>query len=343
MNAGNYVLNTQALRTLGISEAEERVYLALLTRRTATVRDIAKDLKISQRASQQLLVRVEMLGLATHIPETPRVYVAAEPEFAINALIKQREVALQQVYAVVPMLTEHFAKAPGAHPRHHVLEVITSSEYLRMVVARMFKSFRTEMMSFTRAPITVKTSAVAEPIPPGAQVRIVVDDTYREIPGALDRLRMYIDNGEQVRTFSTLPFKMLVVDRSVAIITPVTRAKGIAPTLLVQRSELLEALCVLFECIWEKAVPVLSVSESRIELAHPRLRLTAPTKALVQLLSAGLPDKAIAQELRISTSTLNRRIADLMDSYGVHTRLQLGMQIAMDRDALSSRRSRYKA
>ena len=55
-------------------------------------------------------------------------------------------------------------------------------------------------------------------------------------------------------------------------------------------------------------------------------------KALIPLLSAGLNDKAIAQELNISASTLNRRIGDLMSIYAVRTRFQLGLQIARMND-----------
>lgn len=323
------VLDTKVFRTLGISESEERAYVALLTHHTAIADDIARELKIQRRAARQLLARIEAMGLATHTPQSPTVYIAAEPEFAINALIKQRQIALEQARAVVPVLAERFAHSTEDQQRRPVLELVTNREYLGLVVARMFKSFRSEIMSFMRAPVLVTSAHTEGDLPRGAHVRAVADNTYLDIPGSIRRLQGDVGRGEQVRTFSDLPFKMMIVDRSVAIITLDTQKSETAPTLLIQRSELLEALCVLFECVWEKAVPVLSVRRGKLELQRKDPRLAESTDALVSFLSAGLNDKAIAQELQVSASTLNRRIGDLMAAFGARTRFQLGMQVGI--------------
>jgi DNA-binding NarL/FixJ family response regulator len=48
------------------------------------------------------------------------------------------------------------------------------------------------------------------------------------------------------------------------------------------------------------------------------------------LLAAGLNDKGIAHEVGISVTTLNRRVAELMKSFGTRTRFQLGWRAALD-------------
>jgi hypothetical protein len=100
-------------------------------------------------------------------------------------------------------------------------------------------------------------------------------------------------------------------------------------TLLIHRGALLEALCQLFEFVWETATPVFAVRDGKVQ-PGPQFgeHWLESTKALIPLMAAGLNDKAITQELHISASTLNRRVADLMKMLGARTRFQLGVQLA---------------
>jgi DNA-binding NarL/FixJ family response regulator len=51
---------------------------------------------------------------------------------------------------------------------------------------------------------------------------------------------------------------------------------------------------------------------------------------LVRLLGLGLKDESIARHLGCSLRTVRRRVAQLMDGYGVQTRFQLGVAAAQD-------------
>lgn len=330
------VPDTRALETLGLSEFERRVYVALLSRRAATAMEIARQLRITERRARRLLADIEVKGLATHTPKVPKVFIAAAPEFAIDALIKQRQMALEQARAAIPVLTETFANTSLDQGQQPVLELITNHAYLALLLARMYKSFRREIMCFQRAPVLVTTARTTGALPIGARVRTISDQTYLEAPGRLAVLRDDVRRGEQARTFPTLPFKMMIVDRSVAVITMVSQNPEAAPTLLIHRSALLEALCLLFEFVWEKAIPVLSVRESESAFEESSLHSAGLAETLVPLLAAGLNDKAIAQELRISASTLKRRIRDLMHANGARTRFQLGQQMTIALSAGSS-------
>lgn len=92
---------------------------------------------------------------------------------------------------------------------------------------------------------------------------------------------------------------------------------------------LLEVLCLLFDSVGEDATPILSNPDGEVKRRMPsNVHSTDWANSLITLLSAGLDDKAIARKLDVSSSTLGRRIRNLMSIYGVHTRFQLGLQIA---------------
>ena len=318
------------LEALGIGEKEECVYRALLAHHMATAAQIADELSLPQRDTTQLLASLEAKGLASHSPNTPRVYIAAPPEFIIDALIRQGQARLEQARAAIPDLQRQTPRAVRDDGGERILELIANRAHLGLVIAQMHKSFRRELVTFQRAPVLVPASRTTGSLPPGARARTISDTSFLETPGALKMLQEDIARGEEARTFPALPFKMMVIDRSVGVITLVSEKPETAPTLLVHRSALLEALCLLFEFVWEKSTPILSVQGRTVQTGNADTHFAELADALVPLLAAGLNDKAIAHELHISAATLNRRIGELMKAYGTRSRFQLGWRAALD-------------
>ena len=324
------------LTLLGIGELEERVYRALLKRHRASAAIIADDLAITVDEATRLLDHLERLGLGTHTPESPKTYVSVEPQLAIDALIKQRQRALEQARTVVPTLVEAFAHASGDQAgQQPVIELITNRAHLGQVLVQMYQSAQTELVAFQKVPIILPSTQITRETATEAVVRTISDESFLEEPGVLELMRNDMARGEQARTFSRLPFKMMIADKRTAVIT-LDAQDPRAPTLLVHRSTLLEALCLLFEFVWEKAMPVVAARDGDVKIrTEGNGHAIEAAKALLPLLSAGLNDKAIAQELNISASTLNRRIGDLMSIYDARTRFQLGLQVARLNDIAS--------
>jgi hypothetical protein len=167
-------------------------------------------------------------------------------------------------------------------------------------------------------------SSVAEPdvllfqaLQRGIRCRALIDSDLLNMPGWLDHMRDNTSRGEECRIASSLPFKLMIADRKMAII-PLNLARPDGPVLLVRSSSLLEALCEVFELLWRNATPFRSSDAAQ---ATPGRR---PCASLLSLLTSGLNDKAIEVELNMSHRTLARRISELMKELGATTRCQLG-------------------
>ena len=77
---------------------------------------------------------------------------------------------------------------------------------------------------------------------------------------------------------------------------------------------LLDALIEMFWLLWDQAVPVVPAAKAD------------PTDArLMTLLAAGFKDDAIARQLALSSRTVGRRVAELMETLGARTRFQAGI------------------
>lgn len=328
MDSANRDVAMRPLELLGITDTEELVYRTLLERHKACSTQIAADLGIDEEEAGDWLEHLEAMGLATHMPETPKVYVAVEPELAIDALIKQRQRALEQARASVPTLMKAFSRAAAGDGEQPILELITNRAYLGAVIDQMYKSFRNEILLFQKAPILVPAARMDHMLPLPGQVRSISDKSLLESSDTLANLLEDVALGEQARTVPSLPFKMMIVDRRTAVMTLDGQSPAAASTLLIRRGALVEALCQLFEFVWEKATPIFAVRDGREPDPQFGEHWMESTKALIPLMAAGLNDKAITQELHISASTLNRRVADLMRMLGARTRFQLGVHLA---------------
>jgi len=317
---------TRPLELLGISVVEERAYRILLERHTATVADVAARLETTSRVARRLLADLEALGLATHTPKIPRVYVAAPPEFAVAALVKQKQAMLERVRVAIPDLEAHSARSNHADGHEPVLELIESRAHLGAVLGQLYESYRSDVMCFQRAPTLAPTVLPPQTLRPGVRVRTVSDNSLLETPGALERIKKDVACGEQARMQPALPFKMMIFDRKAAVISLDGDRPENAPTLLVHGGALLSALCLLFEFVWERATPIL-LNRGNVKLDNGDDDEFAA--ALIPLLSVGLNDKAIAAKLGISSATLNRRMSELMRKTGTRTRFQLGWHAAL--------------
>lgn len=318
------------LAALGISRLEERAYCALLSHHMATAADMAKELGLSQPSARRLMDRLEAKGLASHSPRTPKAYIAAPPEFTIDSLVKQRQAALEHARLAIPALAKQAERSTRSPGHDHILELITSPAQLRLVVSRISASLRNDIVTFQRAPLLAPNDSPTERPLGTARARTISDASFLETPRGLELLRRDMARGEEPRTVPRLPFKMMIADRSVGLITLVSENPENAPTLLVHRSALLEALYLLFEYIWEKATPILSVDGAHVDTGRADTRLSEATDRLIPLLAAGLNDKNIIHDMKISRATLNRRLAELMKAYGTRTRFQLGWHAAIE-------------
>jgi predicted DNA-binding transcriptional regulator len=329
------------LAALGIHAEEDQLYRLLLEHGPATVEDVVHALRLAPRRAQRLLDAIESKGLATHSPERPRRYLAASPEYAIEAMIRQRQAHLERARALIPALKRQAARAPAAGDREQMVELLTSRDAERQVFDQMHHLAQQEIVTLMRPPMRVtrldvpfdedQRHQLAARLR-GVHYRSIVDAGYLGLPGAGLRVRQDVEAGEDVRVFPSLPFKLVLADRRIALI-PLDLEQPGSPSLLVRSSALLDALYALFESLWERSTPVAFTGAGELRSSAQAARLPREAADLVPLLSAGLNDKTIAHELGISASTLNRRLALLMKALDTRTRFQMGWRAALDAGA----------
>jgi DNA-binding transcriptional ArsR family regulator len=311
---------------LGVTSLEDEIYRALLRREGLPLAELATRLGKSGRALVEPLRALVDKGMVTLSPDRAPRYFAIPPDMAVEALIansqRNEEARQRKARAAADRLAA--AAAPPGRGRvadERLVEILSAEATAQMFVL-MHRTSKVEMLSLTRPPMLITNinepdHLLFECLDRGVSCRALIDSDLLNMPGWLDHMRDNTARGEECRVAASLPFKLIVADRKLAII-PLDLERPDGPVLLVRSSSLLEALCEVFELLWRNATP--------FPLGNPEPvgngRRTSAS--LLSLLTSGLNDKAIEAELGMSHRTLARRIRELMKELGATTRCQLG-------------------
>ena len=132
-----------------------------------------------------------------------------------------------------------------------------------------------------------------------------------------------VSRGGWVRTATTLPIRMIILDRRQAVL-PIDTSDTRSGAVAVKSAGIVAALCALFESIWESATPL---GDDKPPAA---VGVTDHDTEVLRLLATGLTDEAIAKRLGVSSRTARRIAADLMRRLDARSRFEAGVHAVQD-------------
>jgi sugar-specific transcriptional regulator TrmB len=314
------------LGAIGLDERQESAYRALVAMGAAEVTDLAHRLALPETDTERALRRLESQGLAAQSSARTGRWVAAPPGVALGALLTQQRHELEQAELAAALLAEEY-RAEAAEPAvHDLVEVVTGAS----AVTHRFLQLQLGATEEVCALVTGKPIAVtglendAEELAAGRGVRyrVVVEREVMTQPSGIVELSAALGRDEQIRVVDRVPTKLVVADRSLAMV-PLTGRGAEPAALVVHASGLLESLMGLFEAVWRDALPLRLGAGAQVtetEVPGP----DATDLEILSLLLAGMTDASVAKQLDLGLRTVQRRVKGLMELTGVTTRLQLG-------------------
>ncbi|MFB9253637.1 helix-turn-helix domain-containing protein [Sphaerisporangium melleum] len=330
------------LEVVGISAFDERVYRAVLASPGITVQELVMRSGESPRRIQSSLSRLRVKGMVSRPwGQAPR-WTATNPGTAIRSLVRGLQGELERLTDTADTLEAAF-RSVGQDPEEAgQFEVLAGAEELSRWFVRLQQEARDEVLTFDRPPYVVdhRNPLERERLRDGVRYRtIYAPEAFQQL-GALDVLDDALAAGEEAKVLPGLPFKMMLVDRRMALM-PLHLDPPISRTVVIRGSTMVVALVELFERLWQEAVPMYprpadhdgasSPGEAPGEAPGERedsewTDLCLEDRRILALLSAGLKDDAIARQLGTSPRSLRRRLRHLFDELNAETRFQAGAQ-----------------
>ncbi|MCX4457792.1 helix-turn-helix transcriptional regulator [Streptomyces sp. NBC_01340] len=313
------------LGAIGLDETHESAYRALVSVGAADVPDLARRLTLGEHATERALRRLERHGLAAQSSGRPGRWVAAPPGVALGALLTQQRHELEKAELAAALLAEEY-RAQATEPAvHDLVEVVIGAAAVTQRFLQLQLGATAEVCALvTGNPMVVSgTDNDAEENAAGRGVgyRVVLERAVLDQPTGLTELSAALSRDEQVRVVDKVPTKLVIADRTLAMV-PLTSHTAEPAALVVHASGLLELLSGLFESVWRDALPLRLDSRGVMEQEPDGPDVT--DLEILSLLLAGLTDASVAKQLDLGLRTVQRRVKRLMELTGVTTRLQLG-------------------
>jgi len=315
----------QRMQALGLSAPAEVVYRTLLRQPGMSTLALGQRVSGLDEPLDVLLTALQRRGLVYRAAEPAAGWEATKPEVAVELLLMERQAELNEARRVLPELQEELARdaATAADTEVQVLPADPASQL--QAYLNLFEQARSSIVTLVRPPFLVAAPEAIEAARDaarrrGVHMRTVLSTEVMAWDGWQQAVAQTVAAGDKVRMLDALPFKLLMVDGSAAML-PLHADDPDGPVLRLGNTAVLTALTALFEQLWLEAVPVGDATPDDPDLAAEG---DAMLKELVTMLASGANDKSAAHLLGISDRTLQRRIAVLTSQLRARTRFQAG-------------------
>ncbi|ANS78933.1 transcriptional regulator [Serinicoccus hydrothermalis] len=312
--------------SVGLTEAAEQLYRHVLRSAPAPMSDHAEALGWPLRQTERVMQDLEQMRLARRTSDgTVKV---DDPRASVGRLLDAEESDLDERRRRLLGLRESLESFESDYrrglqlsgPRVPAWEQVAPTE-TGSVVEHLVRTSRGPILWVTVTPdaVAAQEAAVRRQSADGMggsgrdvrgifPLSVLTDPQWHSFAqwraGVGEQQRYLPDDGIRV--------EFAVFGRSGVLLQEKGEDAGF---LLLRAPVILDAFVALFDELWRRAEPVMSRDAS------------AQDVKLLELLSLGFKDEAIARQMSLGLRTVRRRVAALMEEHGADTRFQLGLAV----------------
>lgn len=326
------------LVSLGLSEHEDAAYRVALGSTVVDDEHLATHLGLTPASAAAALDGLLQRGLVVQISDG-RGCAAVDPRKAVRLLVEEQTALVERARSSIAMLADTF-DAARRDTEHSPTQVVVGHAAIGEQIGRLAVQVNREFCGFDKPPYVTTAEQPFEytALARGVQWRTVYDRESVEIPGRWHKIRKDAEAGELARIASGIPVKLAIADRRMAVVS-LDLSDERPEALITQSAPLVDALCQLFDTVWQRAIPVVEIVDPTAAPPAPAgAPATTPTattrppsadeRELLALLALGIKDEGIARQLGTSLRTVRRRISALLEELGTTSRFGAGYEAA---------------
>jgi DNA-binding CsgD family transcriptional regulator len=318
------------LEAAGLGAMEESTYLDLVRRGPATVTELADRAGITLPRTRRAVTGLQRKGLVHRTPPPQELVVPVPPDLAVDHLIQRRRDELERVRESAQRLVAESHDRAASRRADRLIEIVPNGAGVLHAFDRVQRTAQKEVCTLVAPPYfggAGVNQTQLDRVPDGITFRAVYGNEALAEPGFMAEIATYLHAGEEARLTHSVPIKLAIADRSLALLPLNWTSPTPDAAVLVHPCGLLDALAALFESIWALATPLTLAGSGAV--AAPA-GISGEDRELLSLLVAGLTDEGVGARLGMSRRTVVRRVQHLMAVTGARSRLQLGWR-ARDR------------
>lgn len=274
-----------------------------------------------------------LVGRQLITPDGPDAWEIVPPETAMPRLaasLEARARSSRNTAVELGALWRQTRNQPG-QPAFEGMELLPSVDQvvlavysLRATAEQRLRQFMDDSPVSRQLLLDAPDAGVQQSVAPSA-TSLVVDVALFRHEGVLSRLEEMVGEGTKIQVGDGLPFGGLVVDDRAALVDLSRHDPRADGSFVVRRRAGVGALAALFDVAFELSTPM-APTLARASGESDEAPLEPRDRRILSLLAAGATDQQIARSVGVSTRTVERRVAALMQILSAGTRFQAGVQ-----------------
>ncbi|MFJ9608843.1 LuxR C-terminal-related transcriptional regulator [Kitasatospora sp. NPDC101176] len=323
------------LDVFGLDTRTEAVYREMLERPSGGVAELAARVGTTETEVREALDQLVELGLLTPSREAVGGLRAVSLEVGLAHLLRRQEeeelarhhraLAVGKA-AAARAIASYSALQPGTNLEGN--ERLLGLDAIQARLEVLTRGLRVECLSII--PGGAQSEASLEASRPldeaaldrGVRLRAVYQESVRNDPPTLAYAQWTTDHGGEVRTSHVLPARLLIFDRTTALV-PIDPDNSRRGALCTTSPGIVATLVALFEQTWEAAVPL---GAARVGSGEDGI--SEGERELLKLLASGMTDEAAGKRLGVSLRTVRRQMSGLMERLQAASRFEAGLKAA---------------
>ncbi|WP_037608390.1 helix-turn-helix transcriptional regulator [Streptacidiphilus rugosus] len=318
------------LESLGLNARAGAVYQAMLDHPGHGVDELAALCDLTPGQVHDCLDELTQLMLVRASTEHPGQMRAVSPEIGLADMLVREEVELAarqaKLAASRAAVTRMVADRADSRATHG--ERLLGMDAIQTRLDLLGRGATSEVLGVhpgaAQRPedLAAGRAADTEAMARGVTLKVLYQDATRNDPHTTTFAQWLISKRGEVRTAPVIPQRLVIFDRTQALV-PIDPADTRKGALHVAEPGIVGALCGLFDQAWSTAVPL---GATRAD--DPTTGLSATERELLRLLGTGVTDETASQRLGISSRTVKRHMASIMERLNATSRFEAGIKAA---------------
>lgn len=242
-----------SLLHFGLNNYESNAYVSLLERGLSTAHQISTSSKVPDGKIYPVLNSLEQKGFIKKYDGFPQRFIAVEPSLAINQFLQHRQQELQQLHQQSLKTIKSLETLQTSHqasPLEKIKIIEGYKSYLNFS-ATLHEQATKEWLSISRLPIyQPHLDSYRRCIQRGVKVRLLVSAPKLKQENIQEWKKINVE----IRSINYLPTRFSIIDQRQVILRISGENKYVA--ILIENQSLAQSLRLLFENLWEKAIPL---------------------------------------------------------------------------------------
>ncbi|MEV0635581.1 LuxR C-terminal-related transcriptional regulator [Streptomyces sp. NPDC050619] len=314
-------------------ELAVRAYEHALSRHSVTVRETAAAVGVSVATAAWIMDRLRCLKLVRYCEEG-QTYTAADPDSAqvelvlpVEALIHEKRRELASIHRRLGRFLNSYQLHQRSQGRGELVVTLEEQRELMLRLADSIRRSSGEILTMWpvnshETDLLDQTEVLSQEVAQhGVRLRTLFPHTARSHPAFRANLHKNQNAGAEVRTSDEIAHFLVIVDQQTAFLPTDSAAERAPMVTAVYEPVIVNLLRGIFENVWQSAC---SFNGS----TAPESALDNVKGSILKMLASGLKDDVIARRVGISSRTLRRYIAAIMEELRADSRFQAGVAAA---------------